>query len=64
MRLVSCDSCGVFLDVGKLHFPPVSKMFGDDGCIDEALACYVQEISDYRPKVDCPVCRACIPQPV
>ena len=56
MNLVSCDECGVVIDVDKNLFPSKHKLYKDDGTIDHDRAAW--DGQDYTPKISCPVCDA------
>ena len=53
VHLISCDECGVVLDLDKLTVPDI---FLEDGCIDTNVAVWDGE--HYVPIVQCPVCNS------
>jgi hypothetical protein len=55
MNLQSCDSCGVVLDIDKLHFPDSKHYEREDGTLDESRVMWTGYA--WRPFVNCPVCQ-------
>ena len=55
MKLQSCDSCGVLLDIDKLIFPDSKHYERADGSLDESMVTWCG--SAWRPFVHCPVCQ-------
>lgn len=53
MNLISCDNCGVVLDVGKLDFPVFDPYDLRD--VDELFA-WDKDRGEWVPTVHCPVC--------
>jgi hypothetical protein len=54
MNLISCDNCGVVLDVGKLDFPQgLDPSHPPD--VDELFA-WDKDRGEWVPTVHCPVC--------
>lgn len=53
VHLISCDECGVVLDLDKLTVP---NIFLEDGCIDTNVAMWDGE--HHAPTVQCPVCNS------
>jgi len=54
MNLISCEECGVVIDVGRLYFP--HDIYKDDGTIGDDLAVWDGE--DYVAYLPCPVCNS------
>lgn len=55
MNLQSCDSCGVVLDIGKLHFPDSKHYERENGTLDESKVMWTGYA--WCPFVNCPVCQ-------
>ena len=58
MKLQSCDSCGVLLDIDKLCFPDNKHYEREDGSLDESMVMWCG--TAWRPFVHCPVCQSAI----
>lgn len=65
MNLVSCDTCATVLDADKLEFPE-NIWLGQEGAeeeIDQTKAVWSNEVDDFVPYVECPVCKNAVIQP-
>lgn len=56
MNLISCDNCGVVLDVNKLDFP--DDLILEPGITDMSKAIWIGD--KYVSYINCPVCRSSI----
>lgn len=54
MDLTSCDGCGVVLDRDKVHFTPESRLYRDDGSVDQDHFSFNGD--RYLAYVNCPIC--------
>lgn len=54
MKLMSCDNCGVILDLDKIKFP--TELEDKDGAIDPTKADYDQKRGQFFAYINCPVC--------
>ena len=61
MFLISCEGCGVVLNIANVAFPNRAETYKKDGSIDDSKAGW--DGNDFVPKVFCPVCRGEILQP-
>lgn len=52
MNIISCEGCGVVLDLGRINAP---NMEDKDGNINNETASWRN--SNYEPKIACPVCK-------
>jgi hypothetical protein len=53
MNFISCEDCGVILDLGRIEVP---SMEGKNGEINDKTAGWRGR--SYEPKITCPVCKA------
>jgi hypothetical protein len=56
MKLISCESCGVVLDLDRLDFP--SHWWTEDGEVDTTKAIWDSDTMSYVPFIRCPVCNS------
>jgi len=52
MNLISCENCGVVLDLSRIEKPDIVD---EDGNINTEIAAWVAR--DYVPTIVCPCCR-------
>lgn len=61
MNLISCDDCGIVLDIHKLEFP--DDYLDEDYLPIPELTAWSSDKGRHVPFVECPVCKAPILEP-
>ena len=56
MKLISCETCGIVLDLDKVEFP--ENYWDEDGSIDTNKAIWDSRTMSHVPFIRCPVCQS------
>ena len=62
MKIISCDRCGVLLNQDNINFPDTTDH--DTGELIEKNVAWDDDLNEYVPVVDCPVCGNKIPKEI
>lgn len=54
MKLVSCDNCGVLIDLDKKVFP--KDIYNEDDTINTKVADYNYKTKYFEAFIECPLC--------
>lgn len=55
MKIISCQCCGILLDTDRISKPQMRD--GENFEIITSNAAWDWKTDDYRPTIDCPLCK-------